>query len=524
MIFNEKRKKLTPGQFDQEVERLVEWVKGSVSPFTGDTKAKQEARVRRAREDQDFFNRTYLPHYFNQQSPPFHGEMESLLAEGQAQQRPVIVAAPRGHAKSTRVTFGHTAREMLYKLTNFTLIISDTETQAKGLTVSIRVEMEHNPRIVHDFGAQKTGQWAAGDFVAKGGARVMARGDGQGVRGLKHGPHRPDRAKVDDIESDESVRNPERIKQTLAWIMEAVVPSLDPARGVLFVVGTLLSKRSVLAKLIANPAVLSKIYRAIEEPVWDDERKEFISGSPLWPERFPLERLSKIRNLIGSISFNKEYQNDPRDDEGLFQEQWIESHRYKWDSIPSGPLYTYQGIDPSLKQGQSNDFKANVSASRGEKKIYCRHAWIKKCSIDQMVKSAYVLQSRFSALQVGLETEGWQVLLRREFDREAERQGRYLPIVPIERKGVSKEDETRIGGLSPLIENGILVFPHGPDSEVGDMEMLIEQLIYFPSTTVHDDGPDGLEIAVHLAEKRAMSKPSYEQVAQREARFGAGAW
>jgi len=530
MIFNEKRKKLTARQFDEEVARLIEWVQGAVSPFTGDTKAKQEARVRRAREDQDYFNQTYLPHYFNQESPSFHAEMEELIAEGQVQQRPVIVAAPRGHAKSTRVTFAHTLREVLYKITNFTLIISDTETQAKGLTISARVELEHNPRIIHDFGAQKTGQWAAGDFVVKAGPRVMARGDGQGVRGLKHGPHRPDRAKVDDIESDESVRNPARIKQTLAWIMEAVVPSLDPARGVLFVVGTLLSKRSVLAKLIENPAVISKIYRAIAEPVWDDGEKLFISGAPLWPERFSLERLSKIRNLIGSISFNKEYQNDPRDDEGLFQEQWIESHRYKWDAIPSVPLYTYQGIDPSLKQGQSNDFKANITASRGDPstgsgwKIYCRHAWIKKCSIDQMVKSAYILHARFVALQVGLETEGWQVLLRRELDREAERQKRYLPIVPIERKGVSKEDETRIGGLSPLIENGILVFPYGPESEIGDIEVLIEQLIYFPSSSVHDDGPDALEIAVHLAEKRAMSKPSYERVAQREARFEVGAF
>ena len=370
MIFNERRKKLTPGQFDQELERLVEWVKGSVSPFTGDTKAKQEARVRRAREDQDYFNQTYLPHYFNQESPSFHGEMEALIAEGQVQQRPVIVAAPRGHAKTTRVTFAHTLREVLYKLTNFTVIISDTETQAKGITVSVRVELEHNPRISHDFGLQKTGQWAAGDFVAKAGGRVMSRGDGQGFRGLKHGPFRVDRAKADDIESDEAVRNPERIKQTLAWIMEAVVPSLDPAHGVLFVVGTLLSKRSVLAKLIANPAVLSKIYRAIEEPVWDEERKEFISGTPLWPERFSLERLSKIRNLIGSISFNKEYQNDPRDDDGLFREEWFK--RFQWDALPSiVPLYSYQGIDPSLKHGQANDFKANITVSRGGPKT-CR--------------------------------------------------------------------------------------------------------------------------------------------------------
>jgi phage terminase large subunit-like protein len=293
--------------------------------------------------------------------------------------------------------------------------------------------------------------------------------------------------------------------------MEAVVPSLDPARGILFIVGTLFSKRSVLARCLANSAFIAKVYRAIQE-----------DGTPLWPERFSLERLQRIKDLVGSISFNKEYQNDPRDEEGLFREEWI--RRFKPGLLEPMPLYFYQGIDPSLKSGQSNDFKANITVARGGAKLYCFHAWIKRVSIDQMVKSAYLLAARFEPLQIGLETDGWQELLRRDFDREAEKQDRHLPIVPIERHGMAKESEARIGHLSPLVENGVLLFASGPESEVGEMEALIEQLIYFPSTTVHDDGPDGLEIAVQLAERRAASKPHYERVAQREARFGAGAW
>lgn len=523
MIFNENKKKLTAKQFDAEVERLVEWVQASVSPFEDDTDDKQQERVRRARDDQDFFNQTYLPHYFNQPSPDFHRELEELIEEGERQQRPVAAAAPRGHAKSTRVTLARTLKKALYQQKRFALIISDTEIQARGLTVSIRVELEHNPRIEHDFGAQKTGQWAAGDFVATSGCRVMARGDGQGVRGLKNGPYRPDLAICDDIESDESVRNPERVKQTYNWIMEAVVPSLDPATGVLFVVGTLLSKRSVLAKLLANEAVISVIFRAVDGPVWSEDEKKFTAGTPLWPERFSLDRLSRLRLLVGSISFNKEYQNDPRDEDGLFREEWIK--RFRFDSIPSTiPLYTYQGIDPSLKSGHSNDFKANVTVSRGEAKLYCRFAAINKNSIDQMVKQAYHLHARFNALQVGLEVVGWQELLRRDFDREAQERKRFLPIVPITRDGLAKESEARIGGLSPLVENGALLFAEGSETDVGQMETLIEQLIYFPSTTVHDDGPDALEIATHLAEKRVSGKPSYERVAQREASFAAGAF
>lgn len=524
MFFNSQKKKLTPRQFEREVEQLVQTVKANVSPFEGDTAEKQQARVKRARDDQEYFNRTYLPHYFSQPSPPFHGEMRELIEEGERQQRPVGIGAPRGHAKSTAITLAYALKKVVYAEKKFIIEFSDTETQARGFTVSIRVELEHNPRIAHDFGAQKTAQWAAGEFVSLSGCKVMARGEGQGMRGLKHGPYRPDLAIGDDIENDESVRNPQRVKQTYDWLMEAVVPSLDPATGVLFMVGTLLSKKSVLAKFLDNPEVLSKIYRAIDAPEWSDDLRAFVAGTPLWPERFSLERLSRIRNLVGSISFNKEYQNDPRDEDGMFREEWFK--RFRWDTLdPRMALYTYQGIDPSLKSGQSNDFKANVTVSRGgDGRLYCRYAAINRNSIDRMVKEAYILHARFNALQIGLEVVGWQELLRRDFDREAEVQKKFLPIVPITRDGLAKESEARIGGLSPLVENGVLVFAEGPESEVGQMEVLIEQFQYFPSTTVHDDGPDAAEIAAHLAEKRSAGKPSYERVVQSAMNFHAGAW
>ena len=101
-----------------------------------------------------------------------------------------------------------------------------------------------------------------------------------------------------------------------------------------------------------------------------------------------------------------------------------------------------------------------ATVSRGEAKLYCRHAAINKNSIDQMVKQAYHLHARFGALQIGLEVVGWQELLRRDFDREAQVRQRFLPIVPITRDGLAKESEARIGGLSPLVENGVLQEVH----------------------------------------------------------------
>lgn len=525
MFFGDrKRKKLTAAQFDKEVEALVQFVKSSVSPFAHDTKAQQQERVRRAREDQDYFNATYLPHYFPQPSPEFHREMEALIEEGENQQRPVAVAAPRGHAKSTRITFARALKKAICGEKKFIIEVSDTETQARGFTVSIRVELEHNQRILHDFGAQKTSQWAAGDFVAQSGCRIMARGDGQGIRGLKHGPYRPDLVIIDDVENDESVRNPERIKQTYQWIMEAIVPSLDPATGVLFIVGTLLSKKSVLAQCLANTAFLTATYRAIAGPQWDEATQQFTGGVPLWGERFSLRKLSSVRHLVGSLSFSKEYQNEPLDDDAMFKESWL--RRVRYDALPNQPAYIYQAIDPSLKSGQQHDFKAEATILRIGTHYYVRHVAIKRQSIDAMIRQAYDLHARFQALQVGLEVEGWQSLLRREFDRVATDVKRFLPIVPITHAGISKDSDARIGGLSPMVENGVLVLCDGPVAEVGDMEVLIEQLLHFPTPSVHDDGPDALEMAVRLAERRASGKITIETFDRADAVHFAqeGAW
>ena len=229
-----------------------------------------------------------------------------------------------------------------------------------------------------------------------------------------------------------------------------------------------------------------------------------------------------MRRRMGSVAFNKEIQNAPEDDDGMFKRDWF--RRIKYNALPNVALYKYAGRDPSLKHGQHNDFKAHVTVARGEGLIYVLYASIKRISRDAMVKEDFALYRRFEFLQLGVELDGWQELLRPDYDREAIEQHFHLPIVPIERKGVSKDDSARIGGLSSPIEGGIIIFCEGPASEVGDMETLIDQTVVFPSSSVHDDGPDALETGYHLAEHRVSGKPSYEQVAQREARFGAGAW
>lgn len=239
-----RRPKITEYRFDQWAEDLKAWIQESVSPFEDDTPEKQEERIARAEWDKLYFMKTYLPHYFNKPFGAFHEEWGEL---GDLRDDCAFVAAPREHGKSVFFTFGDPIHDVCYELRHFILIISDTNDQATGFTLPIRLEFEDNPRIRHDFGELMGPTWAKNDYTTSNGVRVLARGRGEKVRGLKNRQHRPDKAVVDDFENDENVRNPKRVKDGKDWLLKAVIGSLG--EGFCFLmVGNLFHPKSVLAQ------------------------------------------------------------------------------------------------------------------------------------------------------------------------------------------------------------------------------------------------------------------------------------
>lgn len=63
-----------------------------------------------------------------------------------------VAAAPRGHAKSTILTFKGTMHTVLYRYKHYPIIISDSSEQAEGFLENIRVEFEEIGFLREDFG------------------------------------------------------------------------------------------------------------------------------------------------------------------------------------------------------------------------------------------------------------------------------------------------------------------------------------------------------------------------------------
>jgi predicted phage terminase large subunit-like protein len=484
-----QRPNITENRFDQWAEQLKGWITECVSPFEDDTPEKQQARKDRGKHDLLYFCETYLPHYFTAEFGDFHYEWEDLT---EIRDESVFVAAPREHAKSTFFTFGVPIRNICYALRWFELLISDTNDQATGFTLPIRLELEENPRIRHDFGDLTGKPWKKNDFTTANGVRTLARGRGEKVRGLKNRQYRPDFAVVDDFENDENVENPKLVTAGIRWLKRAVIGSMGKGYTLLMV-GNLFHPKSCLSQFIAEkdedekPLYVSRVYRA-----WIDYGKP--DQRPLWPALWSPERLEKKRRQMGSVDFNAEMMNLTGAEGSPFPEDWFKY--YEIEELNGLEIIMATAADPSAKSGEGNDFKAVVTVGLNRKAMifYCLHAWIRHASPGEMFAASYRQYDEYGGM-VGIEENMLEDFLHEAIFNYAKEAGRYLPWQPV-RHNTNKIGRI-VGTLSYLVEYGKLRFRR----HHSDQDLLVEQLIYILNKNVHDDGPDALEEAVSMLQK-----------------------
>lgn len=479
------RPQLTEGQFDRYADELKKWIRESVSPFEADTPAKQAARKKRGETDLLYFFATYLPHYFSTAFGDFHGEWQEAT---ELRDQFALVGAPREHAKSTFFTLGNPLHKIVYALRRFLWLLSDTHEQASAFTLQVKMELEENPRLRHDFGDLKTRKWSDDEFETANGCKVLARGRGDKVRGLRFRQYRPDLAVFDDMENDENVENPRRVKALVNWIRGSVLGSLGAGYNAIMV-GNLFDPRSAISQLIADvddegvPRYWSRVYDAILDEGTPQER-------PLWPANWPMERLIKKRHDVGTYAFNKEYRNRVAVDGSPFPQE--QARYYERVELFERPLLVATAVDPSAKAGENNDYRAVVTFGLDPEQMvfHCLHAWIKKRSIADMFAAAYAQHDQYGGPSVLIEENMLKDFLHDAIANYAKQVNRWLPWSPVHHN-TNKEGRI-VGTCSYLWEFGKIRF----EKNQSDQNLLVEQFVYILTPSVHDDGPDAAEMAI----------------------------
>ena len=485
-------------------------IEAEVTGFDPDP-AERQKRRKQAHDDFGTFVGAYFPHYVR--SPHrsrLHDYLFARLPEIVASDKGETdaIAAPRGEAKSTLVSQLFVLWCIVTGRKRYPVIVMDSIDQAYPMLEAIKAELEFNPRLLMDFpeacGAGRV--WQAGTIVTRGDVKVQVAGSGKKLRGLRHGPYRPDLAVLDDIENDEQVRNPEQRDKLQSWVSKTILPLGGAgAKFDVVYIGTILHYDSVLSRTLANKMWRTARFKALLRwpdrlDLWDrweetlrnagedaadafyaEHHAEMERGAECsWAAR-PLLALMKIRARDGHDTFDSEYQNDPVAGDnapfaGIIQ-FWV-NRLADWIFFGS--------CDPSLgKAGASRDPSAILvgGLNRQTGILDVVEAGIRKRLPDRIIEDVIAYQAEYRCLLWVIETVQFQAFLYSELVKRAAARG-----IPVPARGVQPISDKllRIESIQPHVKNGLIRLHPSQTT-------LIEQLRHFPKAD-HDDGPDALQM------------------------------
>ncbi len=351
-----------------------------------------------------WFFHIFLSHYVLYPTAPFQHEMLKL---GEKKNKLLAVMAFRGSGKSTILNLSYALWSILgVQQKKFVLIISRTQDLVATHIRNIRQELESNKLLRDDLGPFKddTDKFGIISLVLPYmNARITGISREQSIRGIRHGPSRPDLIICDDLEDSSSVETNNELDTTYQWFKNEVVPAGDRDTKII-VLGNLLHKKSLLMNLRSQIAEedIDGIFRAYT--LIDDKYK------PLWPGKFQSE--SAIEELKTTIAD---------------QETW------KREYLLVFPYDTYYD-DPSKKKIR-RIFLEIIESSRKKAGMRIYSSFLKK---EGFQISAPYSQEDFEVI------EGWIREMRWKKEKEEEEKRKNRLPTPEEIRAEQEKEATRI--------------------------------------------------------------------------------
>jgi hypothetical protein len=444
----------------------------------------KQARIKRLLSNYDEFIKYYFPKYADAPNAPFHKRFQKKIADNDTIY--ICRAWAREHGKSVQAGLFIPVFEMFNNRMHNMLLVSHSYDNACDLLMPIMLNLEANPRIINDFGVQKSWRgWETGKFITADRRSFRAIGSGQSPRGTRNEEKRPDFILIDDIDTDEEARNPARMENKWNWVEQALFPTMSiEGRKRFVVVGNIISKQGV----VLRAAKMADDYEKID--ILDKH------GKPSW-QRYTLAQVNYMISKISYISAQKEYFNNPINKGTVF-------HEMKYDKVPDLKKFKYIQVycDSSYKNSRKNDYKALVAVAELDGKYYVLKARLEQTTLTQMLLWFFDLRdwlSGKSQTYFDVECNGFQDAWYQDVFLPAlrimEKEKGTLPISPDDRDKPDKFSRIE-GNLEPLNRRGQLIL-NIAEKEDPHMRRLEEQFLAIePQLGAHDDGPDAVEGAV----------------------------
>lgn len=416
--------------------------------------------------------------------PDFHRSLWGLITKPGATH--VAIAAPRGHGKSTAVTHSATLAQLLLGAKDFALLLSDTFEQACAFLGDIKFELETNEVLHGVFGKPVFRKERLDDIVVSIGDltfKIVARGSGQKVRGIKWRGKRPNLVVGDDLENDEIVRNGERRMEFRDWLFNAVLfAGSDDAQYI--VIGTVLHYDSALERLLNDDTWLTARFRAHKG--FDDFTEI------LWPVKHTPETLRKVRQRYINQGNPEGYAQEMLNEPSVVQNAYFREE----DMLPmrasdygSQGVY-YSAIDLAIGLKRRNDYTVIATGKLDAEGAFCvvdvrRGRWDSFGIIAEILS----VQQRYEPAGFGIETgQHIQMAIMPFLDAEMRRTGVYINKYDLPYGG---DKPSRAKPLQAMTRAGAVRFDKTASWYIA-LEQEISKFTESGSKSGHDDQVDAL--------------------------------
>jgi len=448
----------------------------------------------------------YMPHYFRCPFAPLHHRIEDGTNEPGL---PTFVGAGRGLGKSVLKSLADPVRRTVDGDRKYFLFGSVVQGLAVDLMDFARVELEQNPRIRCDYGEIRV-DGSEEDFTVEiPGRKQTTRWEGFGIgmspRGRRHGAWRPDAFVGDDLEDAVLARSTRREQQLWDWLMDDVVPAMEPEVWTFTVLGTMYGPGCLLERARAEAdktdAQGRPLVRFIREPSVD------AAGRSRWPERFGDAALDRIRSMIGLKNWNRNYALVADDPTKPFQAAWV----VFYDHVDRAHLYIVIALDPSHSASERSCPRGLVAigASIEDGARYVLDATLDHATPLEIVARLFGWNGRWQPQRIVIESNGGYALFQPLILQEQQKRGTWLPVT-FQNHKLAKE--IRIESLSPAWQQGLWRFPR---IQPPGVKALLDEFLSYPDG--FRDGPDACALAEEMLPRPAgATEPvHYESLGQR---------
>lgn len=322
---------------------------------------------------------------------------------------------------------------------------------------------------------------------------IKAKGWGSPLRG-RH----PQLILMDDVANEANSWSSEARKDMKTRFNEVVVPMKDKGtlrerklgfKSQIVVVGTAQDQEDLYHDLLKNPEFIGTRLEAIV----DEELK-----IPLWPERYSYEDLMRIKRLVGTLAFSKEYMNRPMSDEttifptSLFEPCFDRERSYARNYLGNNPVYL--GVDFSVPGSTDGDWTVVIAIEYNptDHSYTILNYWRDRPQFirRQLEQIEYYCQT-YRVTMGFLEDNMFQGIYREHFRTKSN-----LPLQGHTVTGQNKRSmETGILSLRPMLENQKILFPYRTEEDQSKTDYLVTEFNgirqrqgKIGNETSHDDG------------------------------------